>query len=527
MQLIKQEKKYVFECTFAEKDTAKDAGFRWDGVKRHWWTSDIDIAAKLAEHAGEELKAEFEQEAQTRTERLTASFSTDSEIHIPAPDGFDYFGYQRAGIASAVVRPSLLIADEMGLGKTIQAIGAMNVLKPAKVLVICPASLKINWANEIKTWLVIPENVYILTSKHTQSMGSADGIFIANYDILVKLSWLSSVKWDMVVADECHMAKNKKAQRSKAFYDLCKKAERRIFLTGTPILNRPVELHPIIEALGFPMKFWDYTKRYCDAKSNGYGWDMSGSSNLEELNEKLRATVMIRRLKNDVLKDLPAKIRQVIALPADDFSEQLKAESSAVKKQEQQRAMLRAALERSQGSSHSDAVDRLRNFEVASIQELTMLRKKTAVAKAPFVAQHVVEAIESGNSPVILFAHHKEVVKILADGLKKYRVEKITGETEISERQAIVERFQAGKLDVVIASIRAAGVGLTLTASSLVIFAEQDWTPGMMTQAEDRAHRIGQHNSVLIQVVVVDGSIDAKFAKTLLRKEKIAETALN
>jgi SWI/SNF-related matrix-associated actin-dependent regulator 1 of chromatin subfamily A len=213
----------------------------------------------------------------------------------------------------------------MGLGKTIQAIGVINADPSIKrVLVVCPASLKVNWARELNKWLVRRMSVEVANGNFPRS-----DVVIINYDILKK--WrteIDQIKWDLLIVDECHYVKNSRALRTQALLgkhdrDPDKRikgieARKRIFMTGTPIVNRPSELWSLVEALdpqGLGSNFFQFMKRYTNATHNGYGWDFTGASNLDELQQRLRAKFMVRRLKSEVLTDLPAKRRQVIVLP--------------------------------------------------------------------------------------------------------------------------------------------------------------------------------------------------------------------
>ena len=324
---------------------------------------------------------------------------------------------------------------------------------------------------------------------------------------------------DGVLVSNCHMAKNPKAQRTQALLgkwdrDPSKRvagiaARRRVFLTGTPIVNRPVELWPLVQALdprGLGQNFMGYAKRYCAAWHNGYGWDFTGASNLEELQQRLRASFMVRRLKADVLTDLPAKRRQVVVLPPP---------ASAA-------AAIRAETE--VYARYEEAVDRLRANEVA-FEEMSRVRHEVAVAKAPQVAEHVAALLEEVEK-VVVFVHHHDVARIVAEAFPGAAV--VTGETPVGQRALEVDRFQhdAG-CRVFVGSIHAAGVGLTLTAAQNVVFAELDWVPGNVSQAEDRLHRIGQRGSVNVQHLVFDGSVDARMAKVIVEKQEVIEQALD
>ncbi len=474
-----------------------------------------------------------------------ASRATDAAIDIPAPEGLSYLPYQRAGIVWAASRPASLIADEMGLGKTIQAIGLVNATPAAKrVLVICPASLRINWAREMQKWLVVERSIAVIESGKTAWPHYA-GVVIINYDLLKKFrSELRTAQWDILIADEAHAIKNSKAQRTKEIVGHQDKkdpekswtaipAARRVLLTGTPIVNRPVELWPIVSFLdpGSWKNFFAYAKQYCGAKHNGYGWDFSGASNLQQLQDRLRETIMVRRLKSEVLTELPAKRRQVMALPANGAADCIEAEKAAEARHQQQLIAAQVALQLAKAAddetTYEAAVARLRDLSQAAFTEIARLRHATALAKAPYVVEHVLAA----SGKVVIMAHHRDVVDAIRAGLEEEHpgsVVTLTGEDSMTSRQDAVDRFQGDEqVRYFIGSIRAAGVGITLTASSHVVFAELDWTPGAMSQAEDRCHRIGQANSVLVQHIVLDGSIDARLATTLVRKQAVIDQALD
>lgn len=530
MQLVKQNSKYIALSTYEEKDIPKSAGFRYDGAARAWWTADPAAAAKLSEYASDELKAEFASLNARRVEALEASRATDAVIDIPAPAGLSYLPYQRAGIAFAAQRSATLIADEMGLGKTIQSLGVINLNAGIKkVLVVCPASLRLNWKRELEKWLVRPLSIGIATAKELPETD----VVIVNYDILNKLPALANIEFDLLVGDECHFAKNQKALRSKAFYKL--QAKNKIFLTGTPITNRPSELFPIVNALDpatFP-NFMQFARRYCNAHATRFGWDFSGAANLPELQEKLRASIMIRRLKKDVLTDLPAKRRQIIEFPANGAGKIIKNEQETVARHEAALKELRAAVKRAKTSTNSGeyerAVARLKDAVRVAFEEMSRLRRETAIAKIPYVIDHLRDLIsEDSTYKVVLMAHHKQVVREIAAAFGDKAVV-LTGDTSMEARQQTVDAFQNpdSGIQIFVGSIRAAGVGITLTASAHVVFAELDWTPAAISQAEDRVHRIGQQGSVLVQTLVLEGSLDAKFAKTIAKKLNVIEKTLD
>lgn len=535
------------------KPIVKDAGFAFDG-KKTWHTAgyEIDfrtkkknpnypkplteqqqIAGKLKTYCDASALAQLEgvkvvtvEEAlEQKKEAIELSRATDANIEIPCNPGMAYLPFQKAGIAYAMQRVATLIADEMGLGKTIQAVGVANTDPTVKsVLVVCPATPKINWSKEWKKWDVKGLTVGIASGDDLPTTQ----VVIVNFDILKRhYETLSARTWDLLVVDECHKVKNPKAQRTRFLLGgkATKKknpdtkklevvpataaipAKRRVFLTGTPICNRPLELWPLVEALdptGLGKSFWKYAQRYCGATQGTFGWDFSGASNLDELQIKLRSVFMVRRLKSEVLKELPAKRRQVVLVEPDAKGKKLI---------EKEKIAYENYL-----AKPGDSV---------SIGELSRLRKEVALYKVPFVLEHCDDLLEDGGvKKLIIFAHHKEVVdKIMAH--YGAAAVKIDGRTT-GDRNEIVDRFQNDPtVKVFVGSILAAGVAITLTAASTVVFAELDWVPGNMTQAEDRAHRIGQLMQVLIQHIIFEGSNDDNMIGKLIEKQAVCDKALD
>jgi SNF2 domain-containing protein/helicase-like protein len=296
---------YIAACDFSEKDTVKAAGFRWRPETKQWWTNDEARAAKLAKFAHGEVGAKLAKVDAVRQDTLTESRATDASINIPVPEGLAYLPYQRAGIAFCLKRPRVLLADDMGLGKTVQAIGVING-DPSiqRTLVICPASLRLNWYKEARKWLVRPLQIAIASTD--RSFPSGFHIVIMNYDILRKFEYsIRRENWDLLICDEAHAMKNPGALRSKMVlgYTPSKKdkdatpvdpieSRRTLFLTGTPITNRPKEIFPLIHYLdpGTWSNFFSFTRRYCAGEKGRFGYDASGSSNLGELQDKLRST---------------------------------------------------------------------------------------------------------------------------------------------------------------------------------------------------------------------------------------------
>lgn len=476
-------------------------------------------------------------EEKEKTKEL--SRSKTSSIEVPAPDNLNYFPYQRSGIEFIVNRDATLLGDEPGLGKTLEVAGSINWWNAnktpiKKALIICPASLRINWKRELDKWLVDKYNVGVVNRSDYPE--NAD-IVVINYDVVSKhYDKLSLIDWDLLVLDEAHYLKNSNSKRTKYIFGNKKnnispiKANKKVFLTGTPMLNRPIELFPLLHALdseSWPNQ-WKFAHRYCDAKHNGYGWDFSGASNLEELQDTLRSTLMIRRTKKEVLPELPGKFRQIIELPfTPKIKKLLDAENSEWENREELLSNLKASVLLSRVNEDSDeykeSVSKLKKGVAAGFGEIAKLREKIALSKVPYVIEHLKDI----EGKVVVFAHHKSVVQELHKAFGEESV-MLVGDTRMDERQEAVDRFQTDSgVKYFIGSIMAAGVGITLTSSSHVVFAELDWVPGIMSQCEDRCARIGQKNNVLVQHLVLEGSLDARIAKILVDKQDVIDKALD
>jgi SWI/SNF-related matrix-associated actin-dependent regulator 1 of chromatin subfamily A len=536
-RIIQQGNTFVFECTFAEKDIAKQCGFWWDKDRRWWYAgprqlerctpAQLEAAAK---YASPEVAAALTGKSAEKVAAVEASRAQDADIEIPCPEGLAFLGYQKAGIAYALARPATLLGDQPGLGKSCQTVGVVNADSSVRtVLVVCPASLKIHWQREWLRWATAKTRVEILGGD-TRGAAAGDAhvnVVVCNYEAVKKLTEEQRVQmWDLVVVDEAHAIKSHKAQRTQNTKAL--KGKRRMLLTGTPISNRPAELWSLLNFLdpvAWP-SFFSFGKRYCNAHQTKYGWDFSGAANLEELQERLRSTLMVRRLKEDVLKELPPKRRQIVVLDGTGCKQALAREAKISERLEDLRAQLEIA--KAEGdAAYEKAAAELTSAETGTIGEMAHARHMTALAKVPQVVEHVLNATEDDEEhKVVLFAHHKDVCDALAAGLRELNPVTVTGDMDVTARQVSVDCFQGDKTcRVIIGTIGAMGVGLTLTASSHVVMAELDWVPGNVSQAEDRCHRYGAKGSVLVQHLVVDGSIDARLVHVITAKQEVIDRA--
>jgi len=428
--------------------------------------------------------------------------------------------FQKEGVIFGVIRNGrCLIGDEMGLGKTIQAISIAHYFKDDwPLLVICPATLRYNWSNEIERWLgVYPEEINVITSSHIKP---DNRINIISYELATKnADDLEQRKFKCIIADESHYLKNYKTERVKNIRKVLRNATRVILITGTPALSRPIELYPQIDLM-MSNQHWlsydDFSKRYCEAKETSFGIDRRGSCNRTELNYLLSRTIMIRRRKNDVLTDLPQKSRQYIHLCIEE--KELKSlKMSASEKQQISKEMKKAA-----------SMTEYQQKEYLKNSKWLEMFKKTGTAKLKAVKAYVSDLIDQ-DVKFLIFAFHLNVLDGIEETVKKHKNVKyirIDGSTTQGKRQKLVDEFRFNnEYKVAILSITAAGVGLTFTPCSTSIFAELYWTPGTLLQAEDRVHRIGQKSNVTIQYLLAKGTLDDELWPLIQKKiEVLGET---
>uniref|UniRef100_A0A8C4NSY5 SWI/SNF-related matrix-associated actin-dependent regulator of chromatin subfamily A-like protein 1 n=1 Tax=Dicentrarchus labrax TaxID=13489 RepID=A0A8C4NSY5_DICLA len=413
--------------------------------------------------------------------------------------------FQKEGVNFAVsTQGRLLLADDMGLGKTVQAICiAAYYRNEWPLLVVAPSSVRFTWAEAFRRWLpsVSPDSINVVVkAKDNLRSGLVN---IISYDLLSRMDKQQpGNSFNVLIMDESHFLKNMKTARCKAAMPLLKAAKRVILLSGTPAMSRPAELYTQILAVRptlFP-RFHEFGMRYCDAKQMTWGWDYSGSSNLGELKLLLEESLMLRRLKSDVLSQLPAKQRKVVTVTIDGINTRIKAALSAAAKQ---------------------LATRNRNKKEEK-EALLVFYNHTAEAKL----EYITDMLEGGREKFLVFAHHKLVLDHITTELGKKNISyiRIDGATPSAERQQLCDKFQyTTKTCVAVLSITAANMGLTLHSADLVVFAELFWNPGVLIQAEDRVHRIGQTSNVNIHYLVAKGSADDHLWPMIQEKMNVLE----
>jgi SWI/SNF-related matrix-associated actin-dependent regulator 1 of chromatin subfamily A len=417
--------------------------------------------------------------------------------------------HQKEAIKSLVENKKFILADDMGLGKTTSTIIAALETGAKKILIICPASLKINWQREIENYSDKPTS--IIEGKKWE-----DGTFvIINYDIIKNFhdekkkadSVLLKTKFDLVIIDEAHYIQNKQAQRTKLINDFVSNVERLWLLTGTPITSRPINYFNLLNLIECPVaKNWmAYVKRYCNGFQFQAGrrkiWNVSGASNLEELRDRT-APLVLRRLKENVL-DLPDKIITPVYL--------------RLKSKEYEALM----------GEYYDWYDKNGDSDSLTLQftKLTKVRQVIAEEKVPSTIEICENIVEQGKK-VIVFTNFTKTLEMILEHFGKSAV-RLDGQMSQKERQLSVDRFQNDEsVMVFVGNIKAAGVGITLTAGEAVVMNDLSFLPSDHSQAEDRSYRYGQKNNVLVYYPIFDNTVEGIIYDILKKKKDIFETVM-
>ena len=440
---------------------------------------------------------------------------------------FPLYPYQELAVAFLEARigtRGALIGDQPGLGKTIEAL-AFCSLHPqvSPILVVTLASLKRNWYREVEKWL--PGTSIQIIDQGKDLVDSDADVVIINYDLIWRAKiekQLLARKFQIVIFDEITYLKERSAKRTKAARKLGKAAEFTIGLSGTPILNRPIEFYTFLNMIS-PKQFssqFQFGMRYCNGYHNGFGYTFKGASRVSELRQLIHP-LMIRRRKDEVLTELPDKSRQniYIDMPGSYFQNYRAAELDLV----QSLKSLSPDAE-----EHDDASQEYENKRMWLLSKLNFLRHLVGLAKAEAAEEIITNFVDSGEK-LVVFGHHHDVMDAMDTYLTKKKIGhvKVDGRTPNQDRQALIDRFQEEDGCMVFLASTAMGMGVTLTAASNALFVERQWTPGMEEQMEDRIHRIGQNRGVFIHYMQVENSIDAKMAKLVEYKRDVLAAVLD
>ena len=427
------------------------------------------------------------------------------------------YPFQEIGVSWLKTRENALLADSMGLGKSCQAIIASISPETERVLIVCPASLKYVWQREIRKWVGNTDIIAIVDSK--KPWASFAFWTIVNYDLLLnKEIYMSLLKheYSIGIFDEAHYLKNGDAKRTKAVLmrgGLASRCKKKWYLTGTPILNRPIELYPMLKASAPEVMhpfttYIGFAKYFCGGFYDNFGFNDRGASHIDELNSALiKSGFMLRRTKEEVLPDLPEKTFEIIPVDVDAKKEFefFWAKDDVSKK------------------SFGDFFNK---EDPGMLGKVAALRQYIAKEKIKHVLQHLKNLLQE-KPKVVVFAHHREIVDLLCGHLGEYKPVKVVGGMTAEAKDKAEQDFQTkSEVRLFVGNIQAAGVGLTLTAADTVVFAELDWTPGNILQASDRIHRIGQKNACVIQIFVTKDSIEEYILRRLVEKKEVCERVL-
>jgi SWI/SNF-related matrix-associated actin-dependent regulator 1 of chromatin subfamily A len=490
---------------------ARAAGFTWDDRGAH--VTDCEYRAlQLFDHAEGEA---FQRLLPLYCE-IEDSYETVSEISIPVPPGLAYRSYQIAGIKYMSRYRISLNGDEMGLGKTIQAIGLANLDKAKRILIICPAHLKEAWKRELKKWLKVQMPISSINSGN-DIVNPDIPVVLISYNLAVDFYHaLIDVDFDLIVCDECQYLKNISSQRSTTILGgisneikikgIITRGKRVSLLSGTPVNNRAAEFYSIIRScapqiLNYvgpsgkaqKMKRFAFERRFHTFGKGFKQPKITGSKNEFELHNRLRSGFMVRRLKKDVLKELPAKQYNLVVFPQDS------ATARVIKKEKP-----------------FDAVEIYQNG-VPVGSGLPEIRHEMGLAMVPKAISWVKDMLESIEK-LLIFVHHRDVLYNVAEGLSIYHPAIIIGGKSVKNKQQSVDRFQEDETCRLMIANQAGGTGYTMTAAHNVALFEPSWVPADNDQYIDRAHRIGQLNMVNVHLLCVEGSIGAHILGTAAKK---------
>jgi SWI/SNF-related matrix-associated actin-dependent regulator of chromatin subfamily A-like protein 1 len=495
-------KAYTFKGPPGE---AKKAGLKWSKSVNCWYTESPFNAFRLRRYGPENL-----------FKRFVSNFRESKTLSPMFQEYEGLYPFQSAGVEYLLIqyaagRRYLLLADDPGCGKSPTAAVVAKEMGAKKILIICTASLRLNWNKELIRWVGVDAQVH-KTGK--QKLDFSESI-ITSYALC---GHLSDYNPDFIIIDECHNLRSATAKRTKAILGYGKRngiisKAPAVLLSGTPIPNgRPNELFPILSRCAPDiidyLKFDSYIKKFCKYYTPKnmpfYQRIFTGGKNLDEFRFRLRSSgFMLRREKSKVLPFLPAKRFKLVTLsPTGAVKRVIKKE-----KQFNPKAILEGNIP--PGAAFPE------------------VRKEMGIMSAPIMVDYVKSVLEEGIQKVIVFVHHREVIKIMEKGLKSYNPVAIDGTKSLGQRQKAVDQFQNDPDVRVFLGNEAAEEGITLTASQDVILAEPEFVPGKEAQRADRAHRIGQTGEVLVHMPVIEGTVGAAIMVKAIEKQSNIDISLD
>lgn len=452
------------------------------------------------------------------------------------------YDFQRVGVRFLIRARRAILADDMGLGKTVQAIITCEELRAKRVLVLCPNTLKGNWAEEVGKW-VPDRSVSVLRGTYKEKeqiiLGFEHGFLIANIEVARQtytkqaigghtkriridkprlIDILLSVRWDVVIVDEAHSIKNRKSDQTGGVRRLAARAERVYLLTGTPIMNRVDELWSPLHVL-YPecySSFWAFIREHATAYHGRYGWVIDGKPTQPKKLRQEMAPIFLRREKEEVFPNMPRKVYQKMWLDLE--GEQLR---------------IYQDIERMAMSQIDE------NTTVITPGILAQLTRCKQVAVSPGLIggkpegvklDALMDIVRGTDQKILVFSQFAEAVKLVAKRLEADGIGYVVfiGDTPEVERSGIIQRFQTDPgIRIFVATMQAGGAGITLTAASLVIFLDKHWTPAINEQAVDRTRPHMQTRPVQIIELLGRDTVDEMIEEVLSGKMSIIEAVIN
>ncbi len=535
MKLTLNDDVYLWGGREAEVETlAKDAGLTLSTTASRsrghnvYFTPEPHAVLHLWNHADEKAKAAL-QPLRTEWERSNLNEAPPG-FSVPVPEFCELMPFQIAGVHYAKDRANCLIGDAPGLGKTIQAIALANLRGCKRVLVVCPANVRPQWARQIKIWSTLPRVVVYPVFKSSDGVHPTANYVITSFEVARDGLWdtLRSYNWDLLVIDEGHYLKTPDAARTRALFGASKqskcryagtggiseRAEQIVALTGTPLPNRPRECYTLANALDPSSVDWMNFNSFKDRFNPG-GRDMDSgatweyTARLPELNARLRCNFMVRRLKEDVLKDLPAKRYEIVPVElTGKIAMALHAEKMLDFDEEE---MLRRSGGKIDGA-------------------ISTVRRQMGEAMASAVLEHLLTLLDGGVEKLVVFAHHHSVLEVLQKGMARHGCLRVDGGTSARGKNQAVEKFKFDpRLKVFLGQMQSIATGTDglQDVATHCVLAEASWVHGDNEQAVDRLHRMGQKGSVLAQLMVAPGSISERILGRSISKGRTVQKVLD
>ncbi len=489
------------------------------------FTKEPYAAAAFAQYATEQAASELTQ----ISTRVAASWEQNNSETYPVPAGCELWNFQKGSVAYVLSTfnngHGALVGDEPGLGKTEIALAVANSIEAKRVIIICPASIRHQWAARVRTWSTIPRPLCgIVTSSRRGIPPSATHHFtIVSYDLARSkpiLGALCSQTYDLLVLDEAHACKTGDSGRTRAIFGeggIASRARYKLALTGTPLPNRPAELFTLTKGLCWDAIDWmsqhafeqRFNQRTPDTTADGRPFMRDKQGRHPELQARLRGNFMVRHLKRDVMHDLKLPVYDLVRVD----------ETKAVKAALEVEGMLGIDPET---LKHADNVE----FDGA----VSTARKMMGIAMAPQVADYASMVLDGGEEKLVLFGWHVEVLDTYQERLRNYGVVRVDGRSSASQKTNAVQQFiDNPSIRVIIGNVLTLGTGtdgLQHVAHHCLI-GEPDWVPGNNQQMADRLDRGGQKNTVQVDIFVAPNSLAEKVLLIALRKLKTITSTLD